>query len=77
MSRDQHKQQYQYNNNGKTNPDDVVLNLYTTYDSNPFYPISIRSSTMILVYPREFHDAKIIEIALVVKLQIIEAGRIC
>ena len=26
----QHKQQYQYNNNGKPNPDDVVLYPYTT-----------------------------------------------
>ena len=54
----QHKQQYQYNNNGKTNPDDVVLYLHTTYYSNSFHPIFIRSSLMILVQPREFHNVK-------------------
>ena len=53
-----HKQQYQYNNNGQINPNDIGLYLYTTYDSNSFHPIYIRSSSMILVHPREFHDVK-------------------
>ena len=30
---------YQYNINDKPNPDDVVLYLYTTYDTNSFDPI--------------------------------------
>ena len=41
--------EYQYNNDGKINPDDVVLYLYyTTYDSNFFHPISVTSYPMIL-----------------------------
>ena len=44
------------NNNGKPNPDNVVLYLYTTYDTNSFHPISIRSFNVILVHLREFHD---------------------
>ena len=48
--------QYQYNNNDKPNPDDVVFYLYTTYDTNSFDPISITSSPMTLVHPREYHD---------------------
>ena len=50
--------------------------MYTTYDHNSFDPKSIRSSPMILLHPREFHDIELTEITLVVKLQIIEAGRI-
>ena len=45
-----------YNNNGKPNPNNVVLYLYTTYDNNFFSPISSISCPMILVHPREFHD---------------------
>ena len=46
------------------------------YDSKFFCTISIRSSPMTLLHRREFHGVKLIVIALVVKLQIIEAGRI-
>ena len=67
----QHKQENQYNNNGKTNPDDVVLCLYTTYDSNSFRPISITSYPMILVQIRGFGRNEDIDIARVVELQII------
>ena len=46
----------QYNNNGKANPDDVVLYLYTTYDTNSFDPISTTSYPMVLEQTRGFHD---------------------
>ena len=65
-----------YNNNGKPNPDNVVLYLYTTYDSNFFDPFSLISCPMIFVHPRRFYDGNDIEIAALVKLQILEAGRI-
>ena len=44
----------QYNHNGKPNPDDVVLFLYTTYayDINSFNHMSTTSCPMILVHPR-------------------------
>ena len=64
------------NNNGKTNPDDIVLYLYTNCDTNSFDPISVTSSHMILVHPRQFYDGYGIEIATLVKLQILEAGHI-
>ena len=76
LSRDQHKQQYQYNNNGKPNPEDVVLFLYTTYDTNFFDPFSLISCPMILVHPRELCTGDSFQLLVVVKLQILEAGRI-
>ena len=62
------QQEYWYNNNGKPNPDNIVLYLYSTYNSNSFHPISIISYTMILVHHREFQNLYGIDIAPVVKL---------
>ena len=64
------KQEWLYNNNGKPNPNNVVLVLYTIYDSNFFRFIFITSCTMILVHPREFLDGRCIKIAPLVKFQI-------
>ena len=75
MSTTQHEY-YKYYNNGKTNPDNLVLYLYTTYDTKSFHPISIISCPMIPVHPRGFHNLYGIEITTLVKLQILEAGRI-
>ena len=61
---------------GKPNPNDVILYLYTTYDPNSFRSISITSSPMILVHPRQIYDGNDIKIAALVKLQILEAGQI-
>ena len=58
--------------NGKPNPNDVVLYLHSTYDSNSFHPISIISYPMILVHHRGFHILYGIEITTLVKLQIME-----
>ena len=57
--------------NGKPNPDDVVLQLYTTYDPNSFNTLSITSCPMILVHNRELCRWDIFELSVVVKLQII------
>ena len=54
--------------NDESNPDDVVLYPYTTYDSSSFDPISITSSPMILVQTRRFHNSRCIEITPAVKL---------
>ena len=62
--------------NGKPNPDDIVLYLYTTYDSNSFDLISIISYSITLVHPRQFYNDYDNEIAALVKLQILEAGQI-
>jgi len=47
------------NNNWKTNPDNVVLYLYTTYESISFHPIPIRSFPVILTIcakcPIQYH----------------------
>ena len=53
-------------------PTNVVLYLYTTYDSNSFRSISTASHPMILVHPRRFYDGNDIEIAALVKLQIFD-----
>ena len=70
------QQEYKYNNNDKTIPDNVVLYLYTPYDSSSFDPFSLISCPIILVHPRRLYDGNDIEIAALVKLQILEAGRI-
>ena len=62
--------QYNRNNNGKPSPDDVVLNVYSTYDHNSFDPFSLISCPMMFVHPIRCYDGNDIEIAALVKLQI-------
>ena len=54
------------------NPDDVILYLYTTYDSNSFDNISIISCPMILAHHKGFRIGDSFKLSIVVKLQIIE-----
>ena len=62
-----------HNNNGKQNPDDIVLYLYTTYDNNSFDPISItiRSFPIILVHHRGFCNVDGFQLSVGMKLQIV------
>ena len=66
----------QYNNNGKPNPDNAVLYLYTTYDSNSFRPISIISCPIILLRSRGLCTGDSFQLLVVVKLQIFDPPRI-
>ena len=59
-----------------TRGDNVVLYLYTTYDTNSFRSISIRSYPIILKRSRGFYPGEGFQLLAVVKLQILEAGRI-
>ena len=47
----------EYHNNGKTNPDAIVLYMYTTYDSNFFRFAYVISCPMILRQLRGFVDS--------------------
>ena len=68
----QHKQQYQYNNNGKPKPDDIVLYLYTTYDTTSFDSISSISCPMIFEQIRRFCDGDGFQLSVRVKVQIVK-----
>ena len=57
---------------GKQNPNNVMLYLYTTYDSNSFDPLCITSCPMILVQPRGFCVGDDFQSSVGVNLQILE-----